>query len=341
MLNLLRAIFILGAAFVGYLVGERFGGHSIRGAFAGALAAALLVTIEISFARRFIATVAVVILAVLFGFVISHFILAGIYLIPNFKDAIRADPDREFYVNFVITFFFCFLSLIAILHTKDEFKIVIPFVEFSHGLRSGRPLLLDTSAIIDGRIADLLDTRVLDAQIVIPRFVLNELHQLADSHDRLKRNRGRRGLDILNRLREERRVPISTPDVLLPQIEGVDNKLISLAKSMDGRILTSDFNLEKVAGVQGVDVVNLHSLAKALRSPVLQGERLTIEIVKPGENPGQGVGFLEDGTMVVGEGCANRVGQTLDLLVKNIIHTTAGRIVFAEPDAGSKTAAKG
>jgi len=338
MLNVLRGIFIVAAGFVGYLIGDSLGGHAVRGTFVGSLTAGLLVIVEFAFARRFISTTAVVILAVLFGFVVSHFILAGIYLIPYFAEAISKNEEHKFFVNFSVTFFFCFLSLIAILHTKDEFKIVIPFFEFSHGSRSGRSIIVDTSAIIDGRITELLETKVLDAPIVIPRFVLAELHQLADSQDRLKRNRGRRGLEILNRVRDDKRFPVTAPDVLLPQVEGVDNKLISLARSMDARILTCDFNLEKVAGVQGIDVVNLHSLAKALRAPVTQGEHLTIDIVKPGENPGQGVGFLEDGTMVVGEGCANRVGQSVDLVVKNIIQTTAGRIVFGEPDTGKGTA---
>jgi uncharacterized protein YacL len=337
MLNALRALFICCAAVVGWFLGSKFGDHALRGSFAGALAAGLLVTLEISFARRFIATTAVMVIAILFGFIVAYFVLGALYLIPAFKMTVQENQELFFYVDFSVMFFFCFISVIAIMHTKDEFKFVIPFVEFSRGPKSGRALILDTSAIIDGRVVDLLETRILDAEIVIPRFVLNELHQLSDSQDRLKRQRGRRGLDILNRLREDRRFNVTAPDVMLPQIEGVDNKLISLAKTMDARILTSDFNLEKVAGVQDIDVVNLNQLTKALRSPVMTGDAVTIEIVKEGENPGQGVGYLEDGTMVVGEGCADKVGDAVDLVVKNIIQTTAGRIVFGDPDTSKPT----
>lgn len=336
MLHLLRVLFVILGGLIGYAIGAHYE-HAVRGALVGALVGVLFVVLELAFARRFIATASVVIVGVIFGFVLSHFVISALYLIPAVKHLAAPKPgepvvtDFSFYLEFSITFLFCFISVIAILHTKDEFKIVIPFFEFARSGAVGRPVLLDTSAIIDGRVLDIIETKILDAPLVIPRFVLNELHKLSDSQDKLKRNRGRRGLEIVNAIREHRRLTLQVPDVFLPHIEGVDNKLINLAKTMGARILTSDFNLEKVAQVQGVDVINLHSLAKALKPPVIQGEKLTIELIKLGENPGQGVGFLEDGTMVVGEGCANRIGQVVELVVKNVIQTSAGRIIFGEP----------
>jgi uncharacterized protein YacL len=182
--------------------------------------------------------------------------------------------------------------------------------------------------IIDGRIADLLDAKVFDGQLVLPRFVLLELQAVADSTDRQKRMRGRRGLDILNRIRNDHGARITIQDAMLPDIEGVDAKLVKLAKLTESRLLTLDFNLNKVAQVQGVEVVNLNDIAAALRPPLLQGEKLTVRIVKAGESPGQGVGYLEDGTMVVGEDCASRINQDVELVVSNILQTSAGRMIF-------------
>lgn len=334
MLYLLRALFILIGAVLGSAVAlELNPGQEvlalIRGALPGAAFAALLVWMEIALARKFIEVASIVFIGVIFGFIISGLLMNALMMIPT----IEKWAAGKHHLQLGLTFMLCFISVIALLHVKDEFKLQIPFVEFSRSKSSGRALLLDTSAIIDGRILDLIDTGIIDAPIVIPRFVLMELHKLADSQDKLKRNRGRRGLEILNQIRDSKKLEIQTPDVHLPNVEGVDNKLISLAKMMSARILTSDFNLEKVAQVQAIDVINVHGLARAMKPPVAQGEKLTIEIVKAGENPGQGVGFLEDGTMVVGEGCANRIGQTIDLTVKNIIQTAAGRIIFGESES--------
>jgi uncharacterized protein YacL len=333
MLYLLRALFVVLGAVLGSAIAYELNGADallalVQGALPGSVFAALLVWMELSLARKFIEITSIVFLGVIFGFILSGLLLSALTLVPAIKEWSAGKP----YLEVSVTLMICYISVIALLHVKDEFKLQIPFIEFTRAKSSGRPILLDTSAIIDGRILDLIETRIIDSPVVIPRFVLMELHKLADSGDKLKRNRGRRGLEILNQIRDSRKVEIQTPDVHLPNVEGVDNKLISLGKMMNSRILSSDFNLEKVAQVQGVDVINLHHLAKALKPPVLQGEKITIEIVKPGENPGQGVGYLEDGTMVVAEGCAGRIGQTLELVVKNIIQTAAGRIIFGELD---------
>jgi uncharacterized protein YacL len=205
---------------------------------------------------------------------------------------------------------------------------VIPFVELKREGGTSKPAILDTSVIVDGRIADMMDTHVIDAPVIVPRFVLDELQKIADSQDRTKRNRGRRGLDVLNRLRKAKNVDVQVQDVPLPGVEGVDAKLVRLAKILDARVVTTDFNLNKVAQVQGVEVININDIANALRPVVLQGEKLNLRIQRLGESAGQGVGYMEDGTMVVGEDCAGRVGQEVELVVTNILQTSAGRLIF-------------
>ena len=207
-----------------------------------------------------------------------------------------------------------FLCVSFVLQTKDDFRFVIPYVEFTKQTKGARPLLLDTSVIIDGRIVDIADTGIIEAQMIVPRFVLGELHTIADSDDKLKRNRGRRGLDILNRLRENKKIDLQIADLHAPAIERipeVDAKLVALGKHLDAKVVTNDYNLNKIARLRGVDVININDLANALRPAVLPGESMSIKIIKPGEESGQGVGYLEDGTMVVAEQARASVGQEI------------------------------
>lgn len=299
------------------------------GLIIGLLLSTFLVVIEVVFSRKFIGIFSTLAVALILGFVISKLILMALYLVPAVESLRYGGHGSTFEGTVVLCV--TFLCVIVILKTKDEFKFVLPYVEFRKQRTFGRPILLDTSAIIDGRILNILDTKIMDCEIIIPRFVLEELQKLADSHDKLKRSKGRRGLDILNKLKEHKDAAISIPEIMLPDVEGVDNKLMELSKATGSRIMTNDFQLEKVAQIQGMDVVNLNSLTKAVQLAIVQGDRLSLEIIRKGEGPGQGVGFLPDGTMVVGEGCENRIGKTIDLVVKNIIQTTAGRIVFCEP----------
>jgi uncharacterized protein YacL len=261
------------------------------------------------------------------GCLLSHFVIQVLDLLsPDLAGRTRT------YRNFALSVVLSFLSVLIILHLKDDFKFAIPFVELRReGTPGPRALLLDTSAIIDGRIADLVETRILGGTLVVPRFVLAELQQVADSADKVKRNRGRRGLDVLARLRQCPSAEVRVEDVELPGVEGVDAKLVRLARLLDARIVTTDFNLNKVAQVQGLEVINVNDVARALRPPVLQGERVSVKILRTGESPGQGVGYLEDGTMVVAEECAGKVGQQVDLVVTNVLQTSAGRLIFARP----------
>ena len=224
-----------------------------------------------------------------------------------------------------------FICVTFVLQTKDDFRFVIPYVEFSKETKGARPLLLDTSVIIDGRIADIAETRILESTVVVPRFVLAELQSIADSDDKLKRNRGRRGLDILNRLQRTEKLDIQILDAHAPGVEAaedVDAKLVALAQYLNGRVVTNDYNLNKVAQLRGVVVININDLANALKPIVLPGETMKVKVIKPGEEPGQGVGYLEDGTMVVAEQGREHIGQEVTITVTSVLQTSAGRMIF-------------
>ncbi|MDA8378194.1 MAG: TRAM domain-containing protein [Planctomycetia bacterium] len=228
----------------------------------------------------------------------------------------------------------CYLSVSLILQTRDDFRFVIPYVEFTRGKRGTRPFILDTSAIIDGRIADVAATGIFESRIIVPRFVVNELQAVADSQDKLKRGRGRRGLDVLHRLQTLPNVEVHIWNGTLidSNVIGVDQKLVSLAKQENGRIVTNDFNLNKVAAVHGLQVLNLHELANAIKPTALPGETMRLRIIKPGEAAQQGVGYLDDGTMVVVEGAREYLGREVAVLITNTVQTSAGRMIFGRLD---------
>ena len=199
--------------------------------------------------------------------------------------------------------------------------------------RNGR-ILVDTSAIIDGRIADLTGTGFLEGVLVVPGFILDELRHIADSSDPLRRNRGRRGLEVLGRLRKDESVPLEVLDAAINSGDEVDARLVQLARSTKSPILTTDYNLNRVAELQGVQVLNVNELANALKSIVLPGEELRVNIVQEGKEAGQGVAYLDDGTMVVVEGGRRYLNAFHDVTVTRVLQTAAGRIIFAQPKGG-------
>src|SRR5205814_2112644 len=226
----------------------------------------------------------------------------------------------------VITVICCYVTISTLLQTKDEFRFIIPYVEFSKQVKGGRPLVLDTSVIIDGRIADVCDTRLIDTKLVVPRFVLQELQAIADSSDKLKRNRGRRGLDVLKRLQTNPKIELQMHDANIPELRTgerirVDERLVILAKALNARVVTNDFNLNKIAQLQGVDVINLNELANAMKTVALPGEYMQVRIVKAGDQLAQGVGYLDDGTMVVIEQGRPHIGQEVQIVVTSVLQT--------------------
>jgi uncharacterized protein YacL len=229
----------------------------------------------------------------------------------------------------------CYFCVSFILQTKDDIRFVIPYVEFAKQIKGQRPVILDTSVIIDGRIADICETGIVDQRLIVPRFVLSELQAVADSSDKLKRNRGRRGLDVLNRMQGSPAIDIQIHDAQAPgsdPSEPVDLKLLSLAHHMNGCVATNDYNLNKVAKLRGVRVININDLANALKPVLLPGEAMQVKLIKTGEEPGQGVGYLDDGTMVVVEQGRNRLGEVVPVVVTSVLQTSAGRMIFGRLD---------
>jgi uncharacterized protein YacL len=196
--------------------------------------------------------------------------------------------------------------------------------------------ILDTSVIIDGRIADIFQTGFIEGVVVIPGFVLEELRHVADSSDVLKRNRGRRGLDILNKIQKETTVPVEFPDWDTDEVAEVDDKLVKMAQHFKGLIITNDFNLNKVAELKGVRVLNINDLANAVKPVVLPGEEMVVSVIKDGKEAGQGIGYLDDGTMIVVDGGRRYIGQNIGVLVTSVLQTSAGRMIFAKPKAPEK-----
>jgi len=189
--------------------------------------------------------------------------------------------------------------------------------------------ILDTSVIIDGRIADICDAGFLDGKIIIPGFVLEELRHIADSSDSLKRNRGRRGLDILNRIQKELNIPVHVLDDNVDEGLEVDSRLVKLAQRIGGKVVTNDYNLNKVCELQGVPVLNINELANAVKPVVLPGEEMDVQIIKDGKESGQGIAYLDDGTMIVVDGGRSHIGDEISVLVTSVLQTAAGRMIFA------------
>ena len=219
-----------------------------------------------------------------------------------------------------------------LLIAAEAVGLVRPSSVETAGLIRGEPrIVVDTSAIIDGRIAEIVESGFIYGTLVVPRFVLDELQHIADSSDTLRRNRGRRGLEILNRMQKEPGTPVEIVEDAVPDVAEVDAKLVALALARSRVILTNDFNLNRVAELQGVRVMNINSLANAVKPAVLPGEELHVRVIQEGKEAGQGVGFLDDGTMIVIEGGARHIDRELDVSVTRVLQTVAGRMIFAQP----------
>jgi uncharacterized protein YacL len=281
-----------------------------------------VIFVDILFPRKRIEVVSAVYFGLLIGFLLS-------YLTNQALQPVISPPFKGLTLM-VTNLIFPYLAVTMLLQTKDKFRFIIPYIEFAKEVRGGRPFVLDTSAIIDGRIADVIETRIIDSPLIVPSFVLQELQDIADSNDKLRRNRGRRGLDVLSKLQSNPRIEVKLHDVKQDEAKGmsVDQRLVDLAKKLGGCVVTNDFNLNKVASVQGVDVINLNDLANSLKPRYLPGERLSIKIIKPGEGVGQGVGYLDDGTMVVCEDGGTMIGKESDVVVKSVLQSSAGRMIF-------------
>jgi uncharacterized protein YacL len=242
-----------------------------------------------------------------------------------------ADNETRWVIRLALFLSFGYIGMIlAMRSNKEDFSLIIPYVRFRSQNKPENMIVLDTSVIIDGRIADLLEARFFEGIVIVPKFVLHELQYVADSSDPIRRMRGRRGLDVLNRMRQNPRSEVRIHEMDFPEEKEVDSKLLKLTHALDGKLYTNDFNLGKIAELQSIPYVNLSDLAAALKQSVLPGENLTLRIVREGKEKGQGLAYLHDGTMVVVNGAHALVGQEVQVQTQSLLQTGAGVIIFAD-----------
>jgi len=266
--------------------------------------------------------------AATFGLLLGSIIA---WLIDRSGLFIYAEEKIQWIIRLSVFVGFGYIGMIlAMRSNKEDFSLIIPYVRFAPQNRSEELLLLDTSVVIDGRIADLIEAKFLEGTLVVPRFVLRELQQIADSNDPIKRARGRRGLDMLSRLQRNTRNEVKIHEGDFPEEKEVDAKLVQLAKVLGAKLFTNDYNLGKIAELQSVRYVNIHELSNALKPVVLPGETFSVRLVREGKDRGQGVGYLSDGTMVVVNEGQKLVGQQVEVQVLSLLQTATGVIVFAD-----------
>ncbi len=247
--------------------------------------------------------------------------------------SLTAMPTFVFTIKVLLGIALCYVGISMVLQTQDDFRLVIPYVEFAKQMRGVRPLLLDTSALIDARIVEVAETGISQAPVLIPRFVVEELQRLSDSADRMKRMRGRRGLEIVSKLQRSHLLDVSIDESPTPS-KAVDHMLVDLARQLPAIIVTTDVGLRQVAAIHGVMVLNLNDLANALKPDVIPGEQLLVQLIRRGEQKTQAVGYLPDGTMVVAEDGVGHIGEGVSLTVTSSLQTSAGRMIFGriEPE---------
>jgi uncharacterized protein YacL len=325
--NIARILLVIFCSLAGAYLGPQLlnlGYAAFWGGLGGGLIAAAVVFLEISIRRASGRGIMGGIIGLVIAFGLTRLTIQ-IFVPPSARETQLLYP--------LIYILAGYLGIMIGVWKGKEFNPVAWWKIFGigGGQRTENAKILDTSVIIDGRIADVCETGFLEGPFIIPQFVLHELQHIADSPDPLKRNRGRRGLDILNRIQKQGEPEVRISDQDFPKIKEVDAKLIELAKRMNGKIITNDFNLNKVAELLGVTVLNINQLTNALKPIVLPGETIHIQILKEGKEPGQGVAYLDDGTMVVVEEGRKIIGKELDVVVTSVLQTTAGRMIFARP----------
>ncbi|MBN1916882.1 MAG: TRAM domain-containing protein [Verrucomicrobia bacterium] len=332
----LRIIFVLITAVVGGVAAAATGGENymLLGVLAGLTIGGAIIFVEMNFRRITIRGFSAVLIGLVAG-------VAGWFI---FDQILRVLPWEMFgssesqagtvrgSISVIIMLICVYLGVVVTLKGAEQFNLLLPGskVDATSGSIDSERILVDTSVIIDGRVADIAETGFLQGELIIPRFVLRELQTIADSSDPLKRTRGRRGLDILNRIQKDPHIEVRIHETDFPDVSDVDAKLVKLAKVLDAKVFTNDYNLNKVAEFQQVRVLNVNDLANALKPVILPGEAMNVRIVREGKEAGQGVAYLDDGTMVVVNNGRDRIGQKLDVNVTSVLQTSAGRMIFAD-----------
>lgn len=338
-LLLLRVLFIVFAVVISYSFANsvfEFKYSKIIVPLCGLIIALTLVALEAFFTKELIPFISITIIGIMFGFLVSYIFIKLFLILPVIEDFRVNNPQEyekyEFWIKLIITFVITYIVLVIVLKTRSEFKFVIPFIELKKeetASSKGGIYVLDTSVLIDGRIYDMVENNLLTGNIIVPRFVLEETQFLADAEEKLRRMKGKRGLETLAKLQNSKNISLEIYESQMPFTGSVDQKLIRLSKALGATLISNDMNLCKLAQLEGVKYININVLANILKPVFLPGEEISIKLIKYGENPGQAVGFLEDGSMVVVENAANLLGKTVNIVVSSIITTTAGRIIFA------------
>ena len=300
------------------------------------------IAVDMCYPRKRVSTISAVYFGLLVGSLLAHLMVMA--LGPSLSTYWDAQFTAPF--SLVTTILLCYVCTSFLLQTNNDFRFLIPYVEFKREVRGEKPLVLDSSAVVDGRIVELARTGLLGHSLVVPRFVLDELNAKAHHADRHHRNRGKRGLDMIKLLQQcpDVNVEIYEEEIDVKNRRESDRRLIEVADTLDGRLITTDGNLVKSATIQGVKTVNVNAASMALKPIVDRGASLPVQIVREGEEPGQGIGYLSDGTMVVAEGGKRHVGGEVNLVVTSVLQTQNGRMVFGRIDAKpqkSETAAAG
>src|SRR6266403_1650074 len=331
----IRILFLSLCTIGGFAVSQVRPASFIGGSFAGSFAGLLGMVIGFGFGWLMIAVD-----EMLKGFSLRAFSATTFGLLLGTVVALlidrsglfeKVDETTRWLVRLGLFLSFGYIGIVlAMRSNKEDFSLIIPYVRFAPQNKPDNLLLLDTSVIIDGRIADLIEANFIEGLIVLPRFVLKELQQIADSSDPIKRARGRRGLEMLNRIQRNARNEVKIHDGDFPEETEVDAKLIRLARNLGAKLYTNDYNLGKIAELQSVSHVNLHDVAKSMRVVLLPGEMLSLRIVREGKDKGQGVGYLPDGTMVVVNNAQSAIGHQAEVQVQSLLQTGAGIIIFAD-----------
>ena len=317
-----RILFLLGCVLVGYQSMDTRSAQIIAGLL-GALLGGIIILLEMGMRKVSLRGLSGSVFGLILGLIMAKLVGDAFNLVPLPLFTISL-------IRVILTLIFCYLGFVIGLRGKDEFNVIIPYVRLRREKEAQEIVLLDTSIIIDGRIVDIYKSGFLEARLVIPRFVLKELQQIADSTDPIKRQRGRRGLDILHSLQEELKAQLIVHEEDFNDIQEVDAKLVKLAKILDAKILTVDFNLNRIASLQQVKVLNINELANALKPVVFPGEVLQLKLIKAGKEYNQAVGYLDDGTMVVVEDAIRYIGQEVKVVVSSVLQTQAGRMIFTK-----------
>ncbi len=322
-LNIIRVIFILAGGGLSYLLLPHTRIYAVGLGIGGAL---LIIGLEIALRKISLKSMVIAAFGLILGLISANLIVYSFRSIPLPKPL---DVSLPVGLSLILGY----LGAAIFLKKKDDFHMA---PQFRFGQAGEEDKILDTSVIIDGRIADICETGFLEGNLIVPRFILQELQNIADSADSLRRNRGRRGLDILNRLEKDMEVKMRINEIDFPETRETDGKLVKLAKELNAKILTNDFNLNKVAELEKVKVLNINELARALRPVVLPGEIMSIKVIKEGKESGQGVAYLNDGTMVVVDNGRGFVGRTTEVVVTSVLQTAAGRMIFTRLAAGDR-----